>query len=265
MTGPTITEAIAIVAHARDVAGHSPQTARLDAWVLRAIGVPPQDATVLDLERVVLRSRNKGTRATYASRIRSTFELLNRVGAIDNQAHEQLPRLPMPKTQPRPLSDSQVDALMAGMRQPYRDAVRIALLTGARAMEVWALEGRDLVDGPGGPEILLHGKGGKDISIPAHPAVVEVVESYRTLGRIFPWSTPCVLSRMVGKEMRRVLGTHVEFHQCRHTFGTRVMKASGHDLLLTSKLMRHSSLETTKVYVAVADERPRQAIDLLAG
>jgi integrase len=260
VTGPSIEEATAIVARARDVAGHSAGTARLDGWVLKTIGVPPQDATLLDLERVILRSKNRGTRATYANRLRSVFDLLNRVGAIDNRVHEQLPRLSMPETQPRPLSDDQVRRLLDGMREPHVDAVRIALLTGARAMEVWALTGADLSDGPTGPELLLRGKGGKDVWLPAHPGVVEVFDRRATLGRLFGWSTPCILSRMVGKEMRRVLGQKVEFHQCRHTFGTRVMKASGNDLLVASRLLRHARLETSRVYIAVSDERPREAI-----
>jgi len=265
MSGPTIDEAIALVAHAREVAGHSAGTSRLDAWVLRAIGVPPQDATVLDLERVILRSKNRGTRATYANRIRSVFDLLNRLGAINNRAHEQLPRLSMPETQPRPLSDEQVRRLLDGMREPHVDTVRVALLTGARSMEVWAMAGTDLLHGPNGPELLLHGKGGTELTVPAHPTVVDVFERYATLGRLFTrYNTSHQLSQRVGEEMRRVLGTHVEFHQCRHTFGTRVYQATG-DIYLTSRVLRHASVATTQVYAQIADSRPREAILGLAG
>jgi len=65
-------------------------------------------------------------------------------------------------------------------------------------------------------------------------------------------------------EMRRVLGEYVEFHQVRHTFGTRIYRATG-DIYLTSRLMRHASVATTQIYAEIADERPRAAVELLAG
>jgi integrase len=71
---------------------------------------------------------------------------------------------------------------------------------------------------------------------------------------------------MVGNQMRAALhGEKVTFHQCRHTFGTRLLLASDHDLLLTSKMMRHANVSTTMGYVKLADDRPRMAIDRLAG
>jgi integrase len=260
-------ECVDALAHWRRVRGHSEGTIYLDTWILTAIGVPPQLATIEDLERLVTRNRNKGSRATYASRIHSIFTALRKMRIITTTVDEDLPRLKAPENIPRPLSDDQVDRLLTTMTGPALDAVRIGLLAGTRAMEVCAMRGDDLSWGQHGPELLLHGKGGKDVAIPAHPTVVKIVESHGTLGKLFPqWSTPCIVSRMVGNQMRAALGgDRVTFHQCRHTFGTRLLAASDHDLLLVSKVMRHASIATTLGYVKLADERPRLAIDRLAG
>lgn len=264
---PTIDACVEAIAHYRAAQGHSPNTAKLDAWMLRAIGVPPQEATLMDLERVVMRNKNKGSRSTYCARLRSCFVALRKLGLIDNTADEGLPHLRAAQTLPRPLTDDQVTRLLANLKGPHLDIFRLGILAGTRSMEVCAMKGSDLSEGLHGPELLLHGKGGKEETVPAHPRVVEIVESYETMGRLFTrWGTPLALSHAMGTAMRRALdGEDVHYHQCRHTFGTRLLTASGHDVLLTSKLLRHASLNTTMIYVKVADERPRFAVNALAG
>lgn len=259
----TTAEAIQIAAHAREVAGGSKETSKLDAFVLRAIGVPPQEATLAHLEAVVLRSQDRGTRATYAKRLRSVFELLNKLGAIDNDVYLQLPKLRHPKYLPRPFADEQVDRLMAELPEPHRSAVQFALLTGARAMEVYAFEGQHLVGGANGYEVLLHGKGGTRLTVPAHPKVVDLVNAANTLGRIFPYKDAQRVSMDASIAIRKVLGPGHTFHMCRHTFGTRVYKASGNSLLLTQQLLRHQDVSSTLGYVLVSENAPRAAVELL--
>jgi len=43
------------------------------------------------------------------------------------------------------------------------------------------------------------------------------------------------------------------------------MRASDNDVLLASSLLRHESLKSSMVYIKLADDRPRMAIDRLAG
>lgn len=261
----TMQDAIQALERWRDVHGHSPETARLDRWVLKAIGKHPRDATVLDLEAVVLRSRNRGTRSTYSARIKSVYRVLRASGVVPewHRPDEALPNLKAPRGRPRPLPEADVAVLLAEARAPFDAMFRIALLTGARAMELWAMEGCDLTDGANGPELLLHGKGAKEETVPAHPQVVELIEGFGTLGRLFPqWSAPMFLSRAGCREMRRVLG-HGELHQLRHTFATRLLRATS-DVVTVSQLMRHSSIQTTLIYAAVADDAKARAIHLLS-
>lgn len=255
------------LAHARRLRGQSETTIRLDLVILRSLGKPPADCTQTDLEAAVLRSRSPSTRATYSRRLRSSFALMREVGAIpaDCTPDVGLAKIREPQGRPRPFTPEQVERLRLESRQPWRDAIWLASLTGMRAMELWALTGADLVDGMHGPEIEVVGKGGKAATIPAHPAVVAIIEGHRTLGRIFPqWSTPAVLSTSVSREIRRVLGAGT-LHQLRHSFATQVLAATGGDILTVQTLLRHESIQTTLTYAQLASHKPADAVRLLAG
>lgn len=258
-------DCVAALAAARRLRGHSETTIKLDTWILSALGVCPCQATTADLERVVLRNRGQGSRSTYVRRLRSVFALLRDVGAIpaDCTPDLGLPVIREPVTQPRPLTPAEVDRLREEARQPYRDVITIASLTGLRAMELFALEGAWLVDGLHGPELRLVGKGNKAAVIPAHPLVVDIIDRQRTLGRIFTtWSSPGSLSQGVCREIRRVLG-HGSLHQVRHSFATQLLAMTG-DLALTQAMLRHADPKTTLRYAAIVDTKPRAAINALA-
>ena len=261
-----VEKAIAALRRYRDVRGHSPETHRYDRFILRTIGKPPGEVTTADLEALLLRSRSVATRSTYHSRICSVFAALRDAGVIPegHRPEAGLPKPRRPQHRPRPLSEAQVDELLAAPA-PFCDIFRIALLTGARAMELCAMEGRDLTDGPTGPELLLHGKGGKEATVPAHPVVVDLITGYGTLGRLWPaWGSPKGFSAACNRVIRDRLGPGPTLHQLRHTFATRLLRATS-DVVTVSQLMRHSSIQTTLIYAAVADDAKAQAILLLSG
>jgi len=263
----SIQECIDALTHFRLVRGHSARTIALDTWILGALPCVPQEVTLADLETIVMRNRNASSRSTYASRLHSIFAALRQMQLIDTTVDAMLARLKAPAGQPRPLSDEQVDALLTELPTHMADVVRCGILAGTRAMEVWAMRGDDLSHGHRGAELLLHGKGGRDVAIPCHPRLVQMINDYETLGRLWTrWSSPAVLSSAMSKKMGEILKDEsVTYHQCRHTFGTRVMRASDNDVLLASSLLRHESLKSSMVYIKLADDRPRMAIDRLAG
>lgn len=255
-----------VLASARELRGHSKRTTEIDLWILRTLGKHPAEATTADLEAIILRNRSAASRATYARRIRSIFKLLRDLGAIpaDCTPDLALPVLKSPRGTPRPFTPDQLHRLRTEARQPLRDVFIVASLTGLRSMELLALEGRDLEDGIHGPQIRVIGKGRKEALIPAHPVVVELIESRRTLGRIFPaWSSPTALSAAASVEIKRILGFGT-LHMIRHSYATQLLEATS-DIALVASLMRHSSVSSTQIYCQVASSRQRQAIDLLAG
>ena len=263
----SIEECIAALTHFRLVRGHSARTIAMDTWILTALPCPPNEVTLADLEAIVMRNRNASSRSTYASRLHSIYAALRQMGLIDTTVDTMLARLRAPAGRPRPFSDEQVHVLLTELPTHMADVVRCGLLAGTRSMEVHAMRGDDLTFGHRGPELMLHGKGGKDIPVPCHPRLVAMIEDRQYLGRLFTrWSTPANLSSAMSKKMGEILKDEsVTYHQCRHTFGTNVMRAADNDLLLASSLLRHSNVATSAIYIKLADDRPRLAIDRLAG
>ena len=56
----------------------------------------------------------------------------------------------------------------------------------------------------------------------------------------------------------------ITFHCARHTFAT-LMLTQGAGLYTTSKLLGHTSVETTQVYAAIIDQKKQEAVNLLSG
>lgn len=56
----------------------------------------------------------------------------------------------------------------------------------------------------------------------------------------------------------------ITFHCARHTFAT-LMLTQGAGLYTTSKLLGHTSIETTQIYAAIIDQKKQEAVNLLSG
>lgn len=57
-------------------------------------------------------------------------------------------------------------------------------------------------------------------------------------------------------KLAEALGVDRSAHSLRHRYATRTYEST-HDLYLVSKLLGHSSVETTQIYVAMPDSRLR--------
>lgn len=234
-----------------------------DSCLLKRIG-HPQMATLRDLEAEITRTGKQSTRATYVARIKSLWRHMRRLGLIDSRVDEELPDVRKPRSVPRPLSDAQVDLLLGNADQPFRDWFTLGCYAGLRAMEVSGVRGSDLEDGPvradGSPTwgLRVRGKGGTDLVVPAAPQVVAVVQSYRTLGRLWDLG-PRKVSTYACREMRR-LGVERRFHDCRHWYATTLLEVTGGDLPTVAELMRHGSIMTTRGYTALNVGRQREAV-----
>jgi integrase len=254
----------ALAAHRR-LLGHSDKTTKIDAWALRQLGKHPDQCTLADYERVILRSRSASTRATYSRRLRSSVSLLHDLGLVSSTTHQKIPQLRQPKTEPRPLSDEQLQKLFKEAEEPWKTMFRIAFLTGARAGELWRMCGSDLTEGRNGPEILMHGKGGKEVVIPCHPTAARLIEGFGTLGLLWPdFTTPDFLAQQGSRYLRSIIGGEGHsMHSLRHTMATRLLEATG-DITIVQKLMRHESVTSTMIYAEVASSKRRDAIELLS-
>lgn len=241
-----------------------------DLWVndrslLRRIGVHPQDATVRDLERVLMRARSQGTKASYAARLRSLYKNMRALGLVTAAPDLELPDIRKGRTVPRPLTLDERRRLLYESKWPERDWFTLGLLAGFRAIEVSRAEGHHLsrVD-EYHCELLILGKGGTELTVPVLPEVARIYEEAGTLGRLWP-VVPRTISENAGREMRRLgIGGKAHFHRCRHTFATTLLESSGWDLLTTQRLMRHSNVNTTTNYTKLRHDRPREVLSSLA-
>ncbi len=107
------------------------------------------------------------------------------------------------------------------------------------------------------------GKGNKDRILPLHPLIRDIVADFptgywfpgragNTIGHIHARSVSDLMR--LAKNRAGVVGARLTGHSLRHFYGTELVKA-GVDLRTVQELMRHENLNTTQLYVAVADDR----------
>lgn len=238
----------------------------------------PRELEVADLERVILRAKSSGTRHVYVARIKSIMRTLRKLGIVAPSFYieEELPKVRRPRGVPRPLTDAEVQTLVTqagsfdsgpghNQRIDLRHWFILGAYAGLRAMEVAKIEGNWLEYGSDGPTLRVQGKGGTDMVIPAHPKVVEVIEFYQTLGRLWDFDSGNKISTRATREMRRLgIERPKTFHSCRHYFATKALEISGGDLKVTSELCRHLSLNTTAGYAATISGKKRSVVEAFA-
>jgi integrase len=247
-----------------DTSGFSQYTIRNDWQIIRRIGVHPGLATVQDLEKVILSAKKQSTKVHYASRLRSIFDHLNKMGLINgNNPAQDLPKPKASRGVPKPIPQRQWEMLMEQATQPYRDWFILGGMVGLRAHEVAKIEGADLIEDDNGYSLRVVGKGNTDLVVPIAPKVAEMIKSYNTLGRLWVVS-PNKFSTRAANEMRRILGANaLHFHSLRHYFATSMLEKSNGDLLAVRDLMRHASVATTQGYTQLAQDRTRSLVNLI--
>lgn len=167
-----------------------------------------------------------------------------------------------------PLSAEEVAKFWQSFRT-FRDLalVGLMLLDGLRSCEVLALQLEDLqlADGQMG----VHGKGNKKRLVPLPPEILEVLGRYLHLERPLTNASAffvCLKGRQRGQPMsaaglrslfrhHRVRSQvhHANPHRCRHTFGADMVRA-GMSLPALQRLMGHSQIATTMLYVELAPQ-----------
>lgn len=205
----------------------------------------------------------------------------------------------LPKALPRPA----VEALVGAVREepprratdwPERDLALIltALLAGLRADELRQADVGDIrPTGDGAAVIHVHGKGGKDRSVPIEATLLEVIETYldsraarcpdtarrgddRGLSR-WPSRSPLFVGRDGERITRGTLQSRIKrafrhagpdarptrgalVHGLRHTYATELAAAEV-SVYTLMKLLGHESMATSQRYVSAAGTETREA------
>ena len=167
-----------------------------------------------------------------------------------------------------PLSTEEVAKFWQSFRT-FRDLalVGLMLLDGLRSCEVLALELEDVQLADGQMRVL--GKGNKQRLVPLPPEILEVLGHYLRLERPLA-NAPALFVSLKGRRRGQPLSVaglrslfrhhrvrsqvhHANPHRCRHTFGADMVRA-GMSLPALQRLMGHSQIATTMLYVELAPQ-----------
>lgn len=185
----------------------------------------------------------------------------------DHRVDDPTTRVPRPRTpagHPRPVTDTQLDAVLAlPLRQDTRTKIILAAYAGMRVHEIAKIRGEDI--SPVAGTITITGKGGRNDTLPAHQLILQQASYYPRRGLWFPSpKDPAVPVR--AKTVSRVISDAFDradapatAHQLRHFFATSLLRA-GTDSRVVQSLMRHESLATTGRYLAVDTDQQRNAL-----
>ncbi|MFE2456428.1 tyrosine-type recombinase/integrase [Streptomyces sp. NPDC059402] len=171
---------------------------------------------------------------------------------------------PAPRSTPNPLPEEDLVKLTTRTEGRHRAWVLLGAFCGLRAHETAKLKREDITVLQEGEVVLrIQGKGGRTDIVPVPPVVVRELDLVST-GPLWDGVSPERVSRTIASIATKH-GIRMRYHQLRHRFGTAVYRASGRDLLLTQRLMRHASPATTAGYAAVADDQIHVVVGALPG
>ena len=193
------------------------------------------------------------------------------------EAIEQaLPRMKKPTRLPRVYSAAELERLFAipGLDRKHRAIFMTAYAAGLRVSEVCHLRVADLLSDRCQIRV-VQAKGRKDRYTIFSPSLQEELRAYYRLYRPVDWLFPSprhvyrpLTTGAVETAFRHAIQSarlpdHGGIHSLRHSFATHLLEG-GVDLFTLRKLLGHSSLSSTAVYVYVRQERlTAMSLDLL--
>lgn len=238
---------------------------------------------------------------THVSALRSWGKWLKQQGYVGDEPAARL-KLVKRTAQPRSLSPAQVNALLREtqhQRYPARDHAILQCLTqtGMRIGECAVLAYGDIVFGEKSGHVLIRaGKGNKARQVPLNGSVRQALADYsapllgveptlKAVARIWPRNlrsqVPAPLwrsqrgtlslngmERMVAEVVkacaaRGLVPPTTMAHSLRHTFATRYLATHPHDYIGLARLLGHSTLEATKIYVQPTEDELAERVEQL--
>lgn len=247
------------------LAGLRPSTISARTTCLRAFdqSLRPRtvaDATRWDVEAYLARPLSPESRRAYRSHLRMFYAWALDEGLVDTDPTAKLPPIRVPHGTPRPISEPDLLHALSLADPRMRAWLLLMALGGLRCLEVAALRPQDVLEADTGALLFLREcKGGGTGMMPCHPAILEALVVLPVIGGAWWTCSRQRVSAEVGRFLRST-GVDATAHQLRHYAATSWFKASEHDILATSVLMRHASVRTTQVYAALDPTRPAEIV-----
>lgn len=247
------------------LAGYRPSTVTARMQVLTAFAreVEPRQleaATRRDVEAFLARPLAPQSRRAYRSHLRAFYGWLIDEEDITVDPTAKIPAVRVPAGTPRPLSDDDLHLALTQAEPRMRAWLLLMALAGLRCMEVARLRPCDLMEASGAVVLFLREcKGGGTSTVPAHQAIVAALADLPVRDGLWWDVQPETVSKQVSAYLR-ARGIDATAHGLRHSAASAWIKASGYDLLTTSRLLRHANVGTTQVYARLGEERPAEVV-----
>lgn len=272
----------------------SPSTVRSIKWAFNTFrartGIEnPSKATTDELRNFFYEGKEKyqwsaSTTLNYMKYLKKFFNWCVKEGHIGKNPILEIKKPKLPKTLPRVLTREQANAILCTTFtrdwlytfEKYRNYAIIAvfLYTGVRARELLNLRTTD-VNLNSERIFISEGKGRKDRYIPIHRKLKNILDSYtrerKRLNKTSEYfftgvksNSPLTykdLSRLCGK-ISKAAGIKFTPHALRHTAATEFLN-QGLDIYKVSKMLGHSDIKTTTIYLHVATEKLQQDVNAL--
>jgi len=249
-------------------------------------GSPPkiQDVTTAMVRRYVVAMSEKGyARTTIGRRVASLRSLFKYLHQCEYLTHNPVASVATPKAKeklPVYLSTEQCRRLLEATEEnhyfllAFRDKAVLGTLiyTGIRRSELLDLKLRDL-DFESEVLTVRNGKGGKRRSIPMCRQLVELLKDWLELrpecdhDAVFTTRTGEALARhglyeafRRARERAGISRKEITLHTLRHSFASNLLQ-SGANLVALQRLLGHSSLGSTSLYLHVEMDGLRKAVD----
>lgn len=169
----------------------------------------------------------------------------------------------VPDTQKQPYSNDELKRMLAVVKDNPRDYAIITLLIdcGLRASELCNLKVTD-ANTAQGLLIVRQGKGRKDRVVPMSPKTIRVVRKFAATrppdGYMFSTVkrdcfTAGSLLQLIQRVGKAAKVPNANVHRFRHTFALAWLRNDG-DVMTLQKVMGHSNLSTTQVYLSLTTE-----------
>ena len=199
------------------------------------------------------------TRKSFRAGLVSFHRWAAAFGHLDEDPTRLLPPVKSIPHPPRPAPESVVAVALLVADARVWLMVSLAAHLGLRRGEIARIHADDLFEDLTGWSLIVHGKGGKDRTVPIGG---EILDALRARGPGWAFPSPIgghLTEHHVGKLIGRVLPDGWTAHTLRHRFAT-VAYAGTRDLFAVQELLGHSRPETTRGYVLLPRESLRSAV-----
>lgn len=197
--------------------------------------------------------------------IKAFFRYLNDHAGLTSINPDAIKSRKNQKPRPRHIEHSVIEYVIAHTLDPHAKMM-ISLMydTGLRIAEVCRMEYQDIDN----LRLYVKGKGGKErtvyMSIEIRELLDDYIEKYgRFTGLVFRTNTKTARV-WIQRSFQRCAGKHMTPHQLRHSYAVRLL-LNGCDIASIQKLLGHSDISTTMVYLQIQDsvveDQYRRAMD----